>query len=192
MPRPDGVLYNFEKAALKPKAEPLPGKRKTGSRIKLGPTVAAPVSAAVEPGKPGRPSVPKKLSPQIIETILNKIEQGLPQESALVLAGISRQAVDVWRKRNPLLQLRFEQAECKFEERLLANINVFAGTDMKAAAWLLERRLPRWAPMTKTELTGKDGGPVLTLSQQLLASVAGGRDEGNRPRKTINVTPSAA
>ena len=41
--------------------------------------------------------------------------------------------------------------------------------DWRAAAWRLERKFPgRWGQTTRTELTGKDGGPVAVTGVVIL------------------------
>lgn len=125
--------------------------------------------------KGGRPQV-IKATPELVARVCAKIEQGLPIESSLVLEGISRQALDKWRNKNPLIEIQFQRAEALFEERMVGKVEKHADKDVKAATWLLERRSRgQWLPApTKTELTGKDGGPIqaLTLSKVLLSSVA--------------------
>lgn len=132
-------------------------------------------SHPLQPSKGGRPPV-VKATPELIEAACNDIRLGLTIEGALALQGISRVSVDRWRKINPAVNLAFERAEHEFEKDLLAKLQRHSDKDQKAATWLLERRSRgQWLPApTKTELTGKDGGPIqaLTLSKVLLSSVA--------------------
>lgn len=200
MPRPDGRLYEFEKAALKKEADKgkpkvklgRPPKPKTDPVIEPKPEKERHELAPVE-GKAGRPTVRKRLTRADIDGVLGHIAEGLSIESSLALVGVSRAVVDKWRKLNPSLQLEFEKAEHAWEKKLVGNINRFANDDLKAASWLLERRLPtRWAPISKTELTGKDGGAIIGVSQVLLSSVANGGagKEKVRERRIKTVKPS--
>jgi hypothetical protein len=116
-------------------------------------------------GKAGRPVVRIKATPALIAGICESIKGGLSIESSCILHGITRTGVDRWRKINPAVNSQFEKAEVQFEADLVGKMKGFASNDVKAASWLLERRLSRsWAQVSKNELTGKDGGPVKSLS----------------------------
>lgn len=196
------MLYEFEKTAIKRERSAALPKKKLGRPPLPKPLpeprgiIAPEITGEIEPNKGGRPVLLRKLTPEVVDKVIANVRMGLPQESALVLAGITRQAVDKWRQRNPLLQIRFEQAECEFEAEMVARINTFGKTDTKSTQWLIERRLNRWAPVTKAELTGKDGAPLgaMTVSQQLFASVAGAKDAPGKSRRAaaepIDVTPA--
>lgn len=181
MPRPDGKLYRFELDALKPKPEPKP-KHKAKPEPKPADLEPKP-KPALHPlhpevytaGKAGRPAN-VKATPELVKQICDDIRTGLPEESALIRAGITRQGIERWKKSNPVVQQAFDKAETDWEKGLVALITSKAASDHKAATWLLERRAAqRWAPVSKTELTGKNGGAmqVHSLSTQLLASVGG-------------------
>lgn len=139
----------------------------------------------------GRPSI-IKATPELVAAACADIRAGLPIESALIRQGICRQAMDKWRAKNPAVALAFERAESDWEAEMVALMSKHALRDAKAAQWLMERRLRgAWLPPAgKVELTGKDGGPMqsLTISKALLASVAGGADQS---RPMLNVTPRA-
>lgn len=198
MPRPDGRLYNFEKDAIAAEEKKGKPKVKLGRPPKPKPVVIEPTPAprgiaAVEitgdyaPSKGGRPPLLRKLTPQAIDDVLGRIRMGLPIESALIKAGITRQAIDKWRQRNPALQHRFAEAEADFEADMVARINGFACNDTKSAQWLLERRMKgEWSPLTKSEVTGANGGPILSVSQVLFSSVAkGGKGSELRKEKRV-------
>ncbi len=53
------------------------------------------------------------------------------------------------------------QAEAEGVQALLARIHTAAATDWRAAAWILERRHPDdYGRVTRTQVSGPDGGPV--------------------------------
>lgn len=180
MPRLDGTLYHYEK--------PQP--------VKAAVKVSTPVRVVVRkgrtphplrPSKGGRPAT-IKATPELVEAACADIELGLPIESALVLRGISRKAMDKWRAINPAVEQAFANAESRFERRMVLNIESASKRDPKCSQWLLERRASqRWAQVTKAELTGKGGGPLqsMTISKQLFASVA------SDPDRAKNVKPTA-
>lgn len=201
MPRADGTLYNFEKAALEPPKE----KKPLGRPPKPKPVEVErekPQAPAVP--KPGRknlamrayigeeqPDLRKQLQPAQVEQVLENIRGGLSIESSLILVGINRKRMEKWRERFPALDDKFRKAEVDWERQIVGNLAKFATADSKVNQWLLERRLPaRWAPVGKTELTGANGGPIaaLTLSKQLLGSIAQG-DPEEKVAKARRVAP---
>jgi hypothetical protein len=125
--------------------------------------------------KGGRPAI-IKATPELVARACARITKGLPIESALNLEGISRQAMDKWRAKNPSVQIAFQRAETQFEEDMVALLRGHAIKDGKIGQWLLERRTrASWLPpATKTELTGKDGGAIqaMTISKILLSNVS--------------------
>lgn len=135
----------------------------------------------------GRPTVRVRVTPAMLADIEGHVAAGLSMESALVLVGVSRDAIDRWKKLNPAVRQKLDRAEVKWEREIVGNITEKAKTDWKAGFALLERRLPaRWAPVGKTEVSGPGGGPlqVLTIHKQLLERVARAGDKA-----VINVTP---
>ena len=140
----------------------------------------------------GRPQI-VKATPELVAAACADIAKGLPIESALVRQGIAPSTMATWRLKNPAVELAFATAETEFETWLVNVIRGHALKDTKAACWLAERRLRgQWAPPAgKVELTGKDGGPIqsLTISKTLLANVAQGAD---MPRPVRNVTPQGS
>lgn len=63
-----------------------------------------------------RRSTPNKRSPEREQTILTALEWGATWEAAAKLAGVSPQAVDQWRRADPV----FAAAALKARERLRA------------------------------------------------------------------------
>jgi hypothetical protein len=123
----------------------------------------------------GRP--PKvRATAEVVSKACADIRKGLSIEAALVRQGVAPQTMDVWRKKNPQVDLDFKRAEADFEDEIIGLIRGHAAKDSKSAQWLAERRLRgTWLPPAqRQELTGKDGGPIqaLTLSKVLLSSVA--------------------
>lgn len=168
MPRPDGTLYHFEREkgagpkrpvkvrVLKPKVVTVrPVYEKPDLRVKVQPT------------------------PEVIKAVCDRIAVGLGIESALVCQGISRAGAAKWLQQHTHARLAFEEAEAKWELDLVTKLHGFASKEAKSAQWLLERRqAARWAAVTKSEVTGKDGGPIKhqSLSHVLLASVGRGAE----------------
>ena len=140
------------------------------------------------PTKRGRPST-IALAPDKCAAALAHVARGLPISSALVLAGIDRANVAYFLTKNPKMRGEFCRAEAEFELGLIDGLTAKAPADARVAQWLLERRLGQgWVAVSRAEVTGKDGGPLqsLTISKALLASV--GRAPDPEPR---NVTASA-
>lgn len=205
MPKPDGTLYWYERERLSEKAEPKKAKPAAKAVKKAKPVGVAkeqeqaayhaPVIHPTEFGKPvgkaGRKpgSGRLKATPEVIQKILANISRGLTQEKALILAGISRQAMHRWKKANPVLQQKFDEAEAEAEAKLVDTIVTATSTDWKAANWLLERR-HAWAAVTKTELTGKNGGPVqsLSIAKQLVGSMSTKADPAAKRVQPVELT----
>lgn len=196
MPRADGRAYHFETA--KEAAAGLARTKELHAEItkkpkrKNHPRSIKQAMALVAKGKPGRPAGIKD-SPAVVNGVCGRIMDGLHIESALILAGMSRANVPNWLKLHPKAALMFEAAEVAWEEKLVRRVEAFSKEDVKAAQWLMERRAARkWAPLTKTEVTGKDGAALqsMTLSKVLLATVSSQADtlERVKPIATKLVT----
>lgn len=169
MPRPDGTLYHFEREQT---AKPARQRVKV---VQLKPKVVT-VRPVYE-----KPDLRVKLqpTPEVIQSVCDRISVGLGIESALVCQGLSRAGADKWLKQHTHARLAFEEAEAKWELDMVTKLHGFASKEAKAAQWLLERRqAARWAAVTKAEITGKGGGAIQhqTLSHVLLASVGGKQD----------------
>lgn len=182
MPKPDGSLYWYEKERLNEEAAPKAEKRKAKASPVEPVSIkseTAEESEAIHPRDYGkekakagrRPGSGRlKATPETIEKILAGIRRGLTQDKALILAGISRQAMHRWKKANPALQQKFDEAETEAEALLVDAIVTATSTDWKAANWLLERR-HQWIATSRQELTGKDGGPQLTIAKTLVGTM---------------------
>lgn len=210
MPRPDGTLYNWEKEKIKKEAEAGKPKPKLGRPPKPEPelkVIEGQKQESLGQGNHNRsmralldklpkPDLRKPLTGEALEAVLADLRIGLTIESALVRAGIGRDNMDKWRKRNPALELEFAKAEADFEAEIVRNINAAARSDHRAGQWLLERRRSAsWAPVTKQELTGRNGGPIqeITLAKQLLGTVptATEADRVARAKAVVEATVKA-
>ena len=125
----------------------------------------------------GRPS---KLTEKSQKAICDAIKVGATREVAARAAGICKATLTSWisrartekerlgekgarrRKREqPYLDFlaALELAEAEGEVELLEEVKADGATGAK---WILARRYPnRWAELTKREITGKDGGPLV-------------------------------
>lgn len=139
-------------------------------------------------GKPGRKT---RLTPERQQKIVNAIRAGAYVETAAAAAGVNKVTLYRWLKRgNKYPGTIYEafaeavhEATAQAEMRDVLTISKAAGDgDWRAAAWRLERKYPkRWGTVSRTELTGKDGGPlrvdtnvdVSTLSDEQLRILAG-------------------
>jgi hypothetical protein len=127
----------------------------------------------------GRP--PKvRATVELVAKACADIRKGLTIEAAFVRQGVLTQTMDVWRKKNSMVEREIRSAEADFEDYIIGLIRGHAVKDTKAAQWLAERRLRgNWLPpVARTELTGKDGGAIqaMTLSKVLFSNVSQGPD----------------
>ena len=162
----------------------MPVKKKAS--VKKKPTKPAIKAKAKIPAKPrklspgtqnqltARPNTrtgrPSKFNDQYKEKILQGIRLGLEPSRACVLAGLTFETLNIWRAKalNDKLPdyIAFfediEKAKVEHEAIHLRNIHEAAsGGTWTASAWTLERMFPdRYSLKTRTEITGKDGGPV--------------------------------
>jgi hypothetical protein len=123
----------------------------------------------------GRP--PKvRATVELVAKACADIRKGLSIEASLIRPGVAPQTMDVWRKKNVMVELEFKRAEADFEDWIIGIIRGHALKDPKSAQWLTERRLRgTWLPpVARTELTGKDGGAIqaMTISKILLSNVS--------------------
>lgn len=121
--------------------------------------------------KPGRKT---KLTPERQTKILNAIRAGAYMETAAAAAGVNKETLYAWLKRGNVepesifgaFVEAVHEAQASAELRdVLTLSKAAADGDWRAAAWRLERKFPkRWGLTTKTELSGPNGGPVVTSS----------------------------
>lgn len=104
-----------------------------------------------------------KLTPGVQQRIVQAIELGATYELAASYGGITYQTFRVWMDTKPSFSEAVKAAEGKAAVKWLAKIEAAASDgNWQAAAWKLERRYPGDYGRTRTEHTGKDGGPILT------------------------------
>lgn len=96
----------------------------------------------------GRPCL---LTHKRMEILLKGIKNGMPLKHAAMLAGISYDTLNRWRKmgaeENAALEFRhfckaLERSQAVGMQRLVVRIHKAARKDWKAASWMLERRYP--------------------------------------------------
>lgn len=118
-------------------------------------------------GKPGRKT---RLTPERQQKILNAIRAGAYLETAAAAAGINKVTLHRWLRRGErypdtiysAFSEAVHEALAQAELRDVLTISKAAGDgDWRAAAWRLERKYPkRWGTVSRTEITGKDGGAL--------------------------------
>lgn len=137
--------------------------------------------------KPGRKT---RLTPERQAKIVNAIRAGAYIETAAAAAGINKTSLYAWLKKGErypgtifsAFADAVNEALAQAEMRDVLAISKAAGEDWRAAAWRLERKFPgRWGQITRTQISGPDGGPVrvntnvdvTTLTDEQLAALAG-------------------
>lgn len=121
-----------------------------------------------EPAKIGRPT---KCTPETTAIICSEIAKGIPKKYACVKAGVSYVQMMEWEKlgeegREPFLTFAREVAQARHAHIAMRLEAIESGGgDWKRQAWLLERLEPTlFAPTTRTQISGPEGGPVQTQS----------------------------
>ena len=110
---------------------------------------------------------PTKLTPEVQETIVDGINAGLTFRLTCARAGVNPATFYRWLEKGEAAQTGVYREFCDTASRaradaalrLVSQITLQAPTDWRAAAFLLERRFPDDYGK-RTEVTGKDGGPV--------------------------------
>ena len=118
---------------------------------------------------PGRPCL---LTKQREAALLKGIEEGLPLKHAAMLAGVSYDSLNRWRKngeseyaaiefRNFCKALR--RSEAVAVQNLVKLVHAAGKTDWRAASWMLERRFPEeFGKPVQVEHSGPGGSPIQT------------------------------
>ena len=83
-----------------------------------------------------------KKTPKRLDTICQHITTGITFKSACALSGISDATFYRWRQEDPEFEADIQMATAVAEQILLGHISEHAITDWRAAAWILERRMP--------------------------------------------------
>ena len=110
---------------------------------------------------------PTKLTPEVQEVIVDGINAGLTFGLTCARAGVTYATFYNWlekgeaAKSGALMEFfdAVERAKADSALRLVSQITLQAPTDWRAAAFMLERRFPDDYGK-RSEITGKDGGPV--------------------------------
>jgi transposase len=110
---------------------------------------------------------PTKLTPDVQELIVDGINAGLTYGMTCARAGVTYATFYNWLKKGEVAKsgvlMEFfdavSRAKADSALRLVSQITLQAPTDWRAAAFMLERRFPDDYGK-RTEVTGKDGGPV--------------------------------
>lgn len=138
-------------------------------------------------GRTGRPTA---LNAEVQDRIIQALTAGNYQDTAARYAGVDESTFYRWMQKGadpdaPAIYRDFRQAvetaRSQAEVRAVALINQAAqnGT-WQAAAWYLERSHPqRWGRFQRTEVTGRDGGPVEVDVAVLERKIADMLGEGN-------------
>ena len=110
---------------------------------------------------------PTKLTPEVRDLIVDGINAGLTFGLTCARAGVSPATFYRWLDRGETAKSgvfrefcdTVSRAKADSALRLVSQITLQAPTDWRAAAFLLERRFPDDYGK-RSEITGKDGGPV--------------------------------
>ena len=110
---------------------------------------------------------PTKLTPEVQDIIVDGINAGLTLGLTCARAGVARSTFYGWlekgeaAKSGALMEFSDTVSRARADSalRLVSQITLQAPTDWRAAAFLLERRFPDDYGK-RSEVTGKDGGPV--------------------------------
>ena len=108
-----------------------------------------------------------KLTPEVQDIIVDGINAGLTLGLTCARAGVARSTFYDWlekgeaAKSGALMEFSDTVSRARADSaiRLVSQITLQAPTDWRAAAFLLERRFPDDYGK-RSEVTGKDGGPV--------------------------------
>jgi hypothetical protein len=129
----------------------------------------------------------RKLNPTVVQRLVEMYRLGATLADACRYAGIARQTLYDWIEEGrahldyianapdgdydlseqATLVLLLDRASAEFAKRQLEKINVAAGREWTAAAWLLERRLPdEWAKRERVDHTHTIISEVERLAQE--------------------------
>lgn len=106
----------------------------------------------------------KKLTPEVIATILSLVRDCVPVSTAARSAGISYTTLKAWRARGRSepdsifgeFSAAIDEAVSEAEIAMVRSVHGASRSDPKAAQWMLERRFGgRWSPKTKQDIKAK-------------------------------------
>jgi hypothetical protein len=128
----------------------------------------------------GRPTI---LTQEITQQLCAHIERGLPKEKACYLVGIDERTLHLWIEKGSAedaeeiyvaLMRSVKSSEARFAQSALGNMADLAKAGNKnwtAYGWMLERLQPgSFAKVDRLEVTGKEGGPIESVTNVVGAS----------------------
>lgn len=103
---------------------------------------------------------PTKYNATIADRILNVLRAGNTRTTGALLAGIDYSTLKRWAASNAQFCAALDRAEAEAESRCVTQIikAIEDGSTTDAKWWLERRRYNDWRP--RSELTGRDGGPI--------------------------------
>ena len=105
-----------------------------------------------------------KKTPERLDTICQHITTGITFKSACALSGISDATFYRWRQEDPEFEADVQRATALSEQVLLGHISEAALMDWRAAAWILERRMPdQYSAKRDIEVNVKENHIVETI-----------------------------
>lgn len=123
----------------------------------------------------GRPTV---FTREIAAIICQEISGGMPRKYAAARAGIAVRTFENWMERGKGGEEPFCAFAREVDDALAAHVKtrleamrvpVAKGGDWKREAWLLERLHPKeFGQLTKTQISGPNGGPVQTQASVVI------------------------
>jgi len=116
---------------------------------------------------------PGKRTPQLEKALLAAIETGAPYRIACLACGISDDAFNEWRRKDPVFAKQVEEAAGKTALRLLKKIEANAEENFSAAAWILERRFPSDFSRPEIQLQINTTNQTINNTLVVTAEVAG-------------------
>jgi transposase len=116
---------------------------------------------------------PTKYTPETAAKIVVGIRAGLTTRDAALVAGVHEDTVANWERRYSAFSAQLARAHAERSANWLARIATLAAEqrDWRAYAELLDRCAPEYRKVSKSEVTGKDGGPIRHEHAALAAAV---------------------
>jgi hypothetical protein len=111
---------------------------------------------------------PTKYSPQVVERLCAALEDGLPQRSACVAAGIAVSTFAEWRSRDSTIGERIEEARERARRQAMRIIKSAAlSGDWRAAAEFLKLTFPDYRNSTKIDVSATASvSPIVMTEEQ--------------------------
>ena len=125
---------------------------------------------------------PSKRNEGLIRQLLTIVAAGNPVKSAARMVGINPATLWRWRQADPELEEAVQAARAAFHQRQVERIDQAAGTDWKAAAWLLARSEPAvWGGKTETQIEIQPVSVVHPLTGRVVGGPYDGIHEDDLP-----------